>query len=262
VLDVLHNNFHKSLEDICKFTHNTFVEAVTGTGMRDFERLQPYALSLYHSRFCAGLITAVHKSGLLKVSDFDGFDAILELAEKPPGLLNKGEGFGAFLSPPRAASPLAGACSARMDVDGDDDTDEWHCPGCNAPASQVNESAITVYGLSRPTCNKFPGSCWCEDAKIDPSLKYCKLCVNYFRRFHQPRTEDHEKRRVTKSQKRKSDTVVLETNPITKRQTLAQQPVPQQPVPQQPAAASGVPSAASKQLEYPSAEGFCHELDE
>ena len=41
ILDVLHHNFHESLEEICRFTHSTFVEAVTGSEARDYERLQP-----------------------------------------------------------------------------------------------------------------------------------------------------------------------------------------------------------------------------
>jgi hypothetical protein len=77
--------------------------------------------------------------------------------------------------------------------------------------------AIAVLGLSRPTCNVRPGSCWCEAPSVDPSVKYCKLCVNYFKNRHAPRTQAMEKRRANQSQKRKSVPFALEMNPGAKR---------------------------------------------
>ena len=138
----------------------------------------------------------------MKISDFEGFDAIKELAAKPAGLLDTGKGFADFLSPPRAAdSPLD---DDRASPTEDDESGGWRCPGCRAPERQVNMGAIGVLGLSRPTCAKFPGTCWCEDKDINPKLEHCKLCIMYFKKNHRPRNEAIERRRVQKTEKRKS----------------------------------------------------------
>jgi len=205
VLDVLHTRFHDLQERVCKEVHRYFVAVAENLESRDFERLEAFAVSQRHARFCAGLIAAIHLSPLRTVddaslvADFEGFRDILKLSEQPPGLITHGEGLEAL----RTTSELVLATGAEADsVETDADAAEWHCPSCNVSLRNTNPNAIGVYGLSRPTCGVKPGSCWCE--KADPHAKYCKLCVNFFRKHHQPRSEATERRRMSSVMKRKS----------------------------------------------------------
>jgi len=205
VLDVLHTRFHDLQERVCKEVHRYFVAVADNLETRDFERLEAFTVSQRHARFCAGLIAAIHSSPLRTVddaslvADFEGFGDILKLSQQPPGLINRGEGLEAL----RTTTELVLASGAVADpVETDADAAEWHCPSCNVSLRHTNPNAIGVYGLSRPTCGMKPGSCWCE--KVDPDAKYCKLCVNFFRRHHQPRSEATERRRMSNATKRKS----------------------------------------------------------
>ena len=199
VLDVLHTRFHDLQERVCKELYHLLLQLGDNLETRDFERLQAFTVSQRHARFCAGIIAAIHSSplrtvdGASLVEDFEGFESILKLAEQPPELMIKhGEGLEAL----RTNNELADAADEAAD-----EAAEWHCPSCNVSLRNTNPNAIGVYGLSRPTCGKDPGKCWCEKIKEDE--KYCKLCVNFFRRHHRPRSEETERRRMYG--KRKSD---------------------------------------------------------
>ena len=202
VLDVLHTRFHDLQERVCREVHHYFVAVAENLETRDFERLEAFAVSQRHARFCAGLIAAIHSSPLRTMegaslfADFEGLADILELAKQPPGLIKHGEGLEAL----RMTTELVLATGADVEAMETDAT-EWHCPNCHVSLRNTNPNARGVYGLSRPTCSVKPGSCWCE--KEDPDTKYCKLCVNFFRRHHQQRSEATERRRMSNAKKRK-----------------------------------------------------------
>jgi len=189
---------------VCREVHRYFVNAANKGETRDLERLQAFAVSQQHARSCAGLIAAVHMStlrtvdGTSLVGDFEGLDAILQLANTPAGLINQGESLQAL----RTSNELVLMdTDATEDVAADANAKLWHCPNCHVSELDTNMDAISVYGLSRPTCNKWPGTCWCE--KVDVETKYCKLCVNTFRKRHEPRSRDAERRRISQAKKRK-----------------------------------------------------------
>jgi len=236
VLDVLHTRFHALHEDVCTEIHSYFAAVASPSGTRDFERLDGFTESQRHARFCAGLIAAIHSSevrtldGASLVEDFEGFDDILKLASQPAGLIAQGEGLEAL----RATSELV----LVEDDTGPMETDDglWHCPQCDVSELHTDPNAIGVYGLSRPTCGQNPGKCWCE--KIDPNVKYCKLCVNFFRRRHCRRPANLERKRISNAKKRKSEgdglaspdfkrnreTALVPVAPISPHTTAAKRP--------------------------------------
>ena len=54
VLDVLHTRFHDLQERVCREVHHYFVAVAENLETRDFERLEAFAVSQRHARFCAG----------------------------------------------------------------------------------------------------------------------------------------------------------------------------------------------------------------
>ena len=142
VLDVLHTRFHDLQERVCREVHHYFVAVAENLETRDFERLEAFAVSQRHARFCAGLIAAIHSSPLRTMegaslfADFEGLDDILELAKQPPGLIKHGEGLEAL----RMTTELVLATGADVEAMETDAT-EWHCPNCHVSLRNTNPNA-------------------------------------------------------------------------------------------------------------------------
>jgi hypothetical protein len=199
----MHAKFRESFRQICLGMHALFVAAVQQGETKDFERLQAFTVSQHYSRFAAGLIVAVNRSGLAKVDDYPNYEEIQKIAEQPSGFLSAHQGEGLK----KVLNILGDEMESQEANDGADDDSQsmaidkspgWKCPCCNAAEVDVNMEAIGTYNLAGCTSSV----CWCKT--LAPSVKYCKLCVNYVKRWHVVRKEKTEVKRKSDVAKRKS----------------------------------------------------------
>lgn len=204
ILEVLHNKFHASFETICK-NLDALLRAVVAKGeSKDFERLKGFALSQHYLRFCAGMVSAIQKSGLEpKISAFKRIDEVCQMAEQPHDIISKGEGLSELYLPPPPAHPLPALMlppNAGIDL-------SWHCPMCGVHESDTNMDARGAFSLRKPCGHRVKPDveCWCEAIPADErSVLRCKLCVNYFINKHRPRARETEKQRMRDRLKRQS----------------------------------------------------------
>jgi hypothetical protein len=211
ILDVLHAKFHASFETICDGTHALFAAAVKNGETKDFERLQAFTISQHYSRFCAGMISAIHKSELepeINETKMENLAGILSLADQPHDfIIKKGQGLAELFNLP---APMAAPMVAPM-ADAEPEAG-WHCPTCGVHESQTNMAAAAALPLTIP-CRHSSG-CWCEAIEAqDRNLKRCKLCVSYFIRKHQPRPAEIERRRMSNADRKRKSDVLQQSGP-------------------------------------------------
>ena len=179
ILDVMHAKFRESFKQTCIGTHALFDAAVNGD-TKDLERLEEFKFSQHYSRFAAGIIVAVGKSGLAKVDNYPNYKEIQKIAEQPSLMRAKGETLKTVINIDDMGSEEADQGTA---ADGQSMVDEWTCPCCGAAQANVDMRAINL------------GKVLSQSLKLDPSTEYCKLCLLYFKRWKRPRPRETEQKR-------------------------------------------------------------------
>ncbi len=210
VLDDFKNDYLQRVEKALKYLAGMIVKAQSGE-FKDLEQLNAFHVSQNCARRIAGMIHAVHKTGLVKQSFEEArmpapdLAKILAFAEQPTLSLTASEGSLGIAALSGAVSrqssamqveptdPLVSGTPAAEDSGAAGD--EWHCPNCGVAAADTDMTQRGVYGLTRPPCLvKEQPFCWCESA--DPAQVVCKLCVRYFKAKHMPRQKSVEQNRI------------------------------------------------------------------
>jgi len=184
VLDDFKDDYLQRVQKALKYLAGMIVKAQSGE-FKDLEQLNAFHVSQNCARRVAGMIHAVHKTGLVKQSfeearlPKDELDKILEFAEQPTLSLTAGEGNLGIAELSGAVSrqasamevepadpPVSGALAA---VGGGAVGDEWHCPNCGVAAADTDMTQRGRYGLTRPCLFKTQLVCWCANAKPNPN---------------------------------------------------------------------------------------------
>ena len=184
MLDDFKDDYLQRVQKALKYLAGMIVKAQSGE-FKDLEQLNAFHVSQNCARRVAGMIHAVHKTGLVTQSFEEArlpkaeLDKILEFAEQPTLSLTAGEGnlgiaelSGAVSRQASAvevepADPLASVTPAV--VDGGAAGDEWHCPNCGVAATDTDMTQRGRYGLTRPCLLKKQLVCWCTNAKPNPN---------------------------------------------------------------------------------------------
>ena len=184
VLDDFKDDYLQRVQKALKYLAGMIVKAQSGE-FKDLEQLNAFHVSQNCARRVAGMIHAVHKTGLVKQSfeearlPKDELDKILEFAEQPTLSLTAGEGNLGIAELSGAVSrqasamevepadpPVSGALAA---VGSGAVGDEWHCPNCGVAAADTDMTQRGRYGLTRPCLFKTQLVCWCANAKPNPN---------------------------------------------------------------------------------------------
>jgi len=207
VLVVLNSRLRKSFEAVVRQTHSLMQAAIQKGDTQELERSGAFPISQHYARFTAGLIAAVHQSGLAtaQLNSYAYLKEILTLAQQPAIMVSAGQGLEALFQETEDDDPMDAAPSELAAPDNalpavtQPNASEWQCHNCGCPASKCNEQEAGPYPLSTP-CRFNPGTCWCEH--IDQHAKFCRLCVRYYKdhltksRVCKPRPAKLEKQRL------------------------------------------------------------------
>ena len=196
VLDNFKDDYLQRMQKALKYLAGMIVKAQSGE-FKDLEQLNAFHVSQNSARRVAGMIHAVHKTGLVKQSfeearmPKDELDKIVAFAEQPTLSLTAGEGNLGIAELSGAVSRQASAMEVEpanppasgtlVAVDGGAVEGDWHCPNCHVTAADTDMTQRGLYGLTRPCLLKDQSECWCTNAKPhhnpspNPSLLFLTL---------------------------------------------------------------------------------------